>query len=69
MYRRPISISRRCFGLFRVWGKRRNSLARTISARSKLAETRALVHQDATIIESHKREAQGTYEGTRYALR
>ena len=38
---------------------------RAIAGRSKQPETRATVDQDATIIESHKREALWTYEGTR----
>ena len=36
-----------------------------IAARSKKPETRATIDQDATIIESHKHQAQWTYEGTR----
>jgi hypothetical protein len=36
-----------------------------IAGLSKQPELRATVDQDATIIESHKREAQWTYEGTR----
>jgi len=36
-----------------------------IASRAKLPQPRATVDQDATIIESHKREAQWTYEGTR----
>jgi hypothetical protein len=36
-----------------------------IAGLSKQPHTRATVDQDATIIESHKREAQWTYEGTR----
>jgi hypothetical protein len=38
---------------------------RAIAGRAKQPETRATVDQDATIIESYKREAQWTYEGTR----
>jgi hypothetical protein len=40
-------------------------VVRAIVARSDQPATRATVDQDATIIESHKREAQWTYEGTR----
>ena len=40
-------------------------VVRAISGRAKQPETRATVDQDATIIESFKREAQWTYEGTR----
>jgi len=40
-------------------------LVRAIAARSKQPPARATVDQDATIIESRKREAQWTYEGTR----
>ena len=40
-------------------------VVRAIAARSKKAQTRATIDQDATIIESHKRQAQWTYEGTR----
>jgi hypothetical protein len=38
---------------------------RAIAGLSKQPELRATVDQDATIVESHKREAQWTYEGTR----
>ena len=40
-------------------------VVRAIAGRAKQPETRATVDQDATIIESYKREAQWTYEGTR----
>ena len=40
-------------------------VVRAIAARSNKPETRATIDQDATIIESHKRQAQWTYEGTR----
>lgn len=40
-------------------------IVRAIAGRARQPETRATVDQDATIIESHKREAQWTYEGTR----
>jgi hypothetical protein len=40
-------------------------VVRAITGRAKQPETRATVDQDATIIESFKREAQWTYEGTR----
>jgi hypothetical protein len=46
-------------------GKAAGGIVRAIAARSKQPLTRATVDQDATIIESHKREAQWTYEGTR----
>lgn len=46
-------------------GEVAQGLVRAITARSKHPETRATVDQDATIVESHKREAQWTYEGTR----
>jgi hypothetical protein len=50
-----------------LWGLGQASrgLVRAIAGRSKAPQTRATVDQDATIIESHKREAQWTYEGTR----
>ena len=41
------------------------AIARVVAASPKQPPTRATVDQDATIIESHKREAQWTYEGTR----
>ena len=40
-------------------------MVRVIARRSKQPATRATVDQDATIIESRKREAKWTYEGTR----
>jgi hypothetical protein len=40
-------------------------VVRAIAGRSKQPQTRATVDQDATIIESCKREARWTYEGTR----
>jgi hypothetical protein len=40
-------------------------VVRALAGRAKQPETRATVDQDATIIESFKREAQWTYEGTR----
>ena len=40
-------------------------MVRAIAGRWEKPETRATVDQDATIIESHKRQAQWTYEGTR----
>ena len=40
-------------------------MVRAIAGRLEKAQTRATVDQDATIIESHKRQAQWTYEGTR----
>jgi hypothetical protein len=40
-------------------------VVRAIAGRWDEPATRATVDQDATIIESHKREAQWTYEGTR----
>jgi hypothetical protein len=40
-------------------------VVRAIAGRAKQPQTRATVDQDATIIESFKREAQWTYEGTR----
>jgi len=46
-------------------GQVARGLVRAIAGRSKQPETRATVDQDATIIESHKREALWTYEGTR----
>jgi hypothetical protein len=46
-------------------GQAARGVVRAIAGRSKQPETRATVDQDATIIESHKREAQWTYEGTR----
>src|SRR3972149_3229146 len=46
-------------------GQVARGLVRAIAGRSKQPQTRATVDQDATIIESHKREAQWTYEGTR----
>jgi hypothetical protein len=46
-------------------GQVARSIVRAIAERSKRPQTRATVDQDATIIESHKREAQWTYEGTR----
>lgn len=46
-------------------GQVASGIVRAIAGRSKQPETRATVDQDATIIESHKREAQWTYEGTR----
>lgn len=48
-------------GLARV----ERAMVRAIAARAAKPPTRATVDQDATIIESHKREAQWTYEGTR----
>lgn len=46
-------------------GQAARGIVRAIAGRSKQPQTRATVDQDATIIESHKREAQWTYEGTR----
>jgi hypothetical protein len=46
-------------------GEAARGIVRAIAGRSRKPETRATVDQDATIIESHKREAQWTYEGTR----
>jgi hypothetical protein len=46
-------------------GEAARGVVRAIAGRSKQPETRATVDQDATIIESHKQEAQWTYEGTR----
>jgi len=46
-------------------GEVSQGIVRAISAHWKQPQTRATVDQDATIIESHKREAQWTYEGTR----
>jgi len=40
-------------------------MVRAIAGRWEKPETRATVDQDATIIESYKRQAQWTYEGTR----
>ncbi len=50
-----------------LWGLRQvaRGIVRAIAGRSKKPETRATVDQDATIIESHKRQAQWTYEGMR----
>jgi len=50
-----------------LWGlgQAARGIVRAIAGRSKQPETRATVDQDATIIESHKREALWTYEGTR----
>ena len=48
-------------GLGRVVG----GVVRAIAGCSKQPQTRATVDQDATIIESYKREARWTYEGTR----
>jgi len=45
-------------------GQAARGIVRAIAARSERPATRATVDQDATIIESHKREAQWTYEGT-----
>jgi hypothetical protein len=46
-------------------GRVGRGIVRAIAGRSKSPRTRATVDQDATIIESGKREAQWTYEGTR----
>jgi len=46
-------------------GQVARGLVRAVVGRSKQPATRATVDQDATIIESHKREALWTYEGTR----
>jgi len=46
-------------------GEAARGIVRAIAGRSKNPQTRATVDQDATIIESRKREAQWTYEGTR----
>ena len=46
-------------------GQAARGIVRAIAGRSRKPETRATVDQDATIIESHKREARWTYEGTR----
>jgi hypothetical protein len=43
-------------------GQAARGIVLAIAGRSKQPETRATVDQDATIIESHKREAQWTYE-------
>jgi len=44
-------------------GQAARGLVRAIAGRLKSSPTRATVDQDATIIESHKREARWTYEG------
>lgn len=46
-------------------GEVAQGLVRAIAGRFHRSVTRATVDQDATIIESHKGEAQWTYEGTR----
>ena len=46
-------------------GQAARGIVRAIAGRSKQPQTLATVDQDATIIESHKREAKWTYEGTR----
>lgn len=46
-------------------GQAARGIVRAIAAGSKSPQRRATVDQDATIIESHKREAPWTYEGTR----
>jgi hypothetical protein len=46
-------------------GEVTQGVVREIASRWKQPPTRATVDQDATIIESRKREAQWTYEGTR----
>ncbi len=46
-------------------GEAARGIVRAIAGRSKNPQARATVDQDATIIESRKREAQWTYEGTR----
>ena len=46
-------------------GQAARGIVLAIAGRSKQPQTRATVDQDATIIESFKREAQWTYEGTR----
>jgi hypothetical protein len=46
-------------------GEVAQGLVGAVAGWSKTPQPRATVDQDATIIESHKREAQWTYEGTR----